>query len=136
VQRDGDSGARRITADGRSRIGLASSRTRDGPWIYDTPPFAARPDHFDAWHLSTGPVVGQGSERPVMFYNGATRGYKASFRASRGGLATIARACSTICSSGSARPSIHAPVKESTPSAARTVATSCSKRAWSTGDRA
>jgi len=63
-------------ADNRSQIGLASSPTLDGPWTYDSPPFTARPDHFDAWHLSTGPVVGQGSERPVMFYNGATRDTK------------------------------------------------------------
>ncbi len=63
-------------ADNRSQIGLASARTLDGPWTYDDPPFTARPDHFDAWHLSTGPVVGQKSERPVMFYNGATRDTK------------------------------------------------------------
>ncbi len=63
-------------ADGRSQIGLASSRTLDGPWTFDDLPFTARPDHFDAWHLSTGPVVGQDSERPVMFYNGATRDTK------------------------------------------------------------
>ncbi len=60
-------------AAGSSQIGLASAPTLDGPWTYDEPPFGARPDRFDAWRLSTGPVVDGMSKHPTMFYNGATR---------------------------------------------------------------
>jgi len=37
------------------------------------PLFEARPDQWDAWHLSTGPIIISDPERPVMFYNGATQ---------------------------------------------------------------
>ena len=56
----------------RSKIGIASARRVDGPWMVETPLFQARPG-WDDWHLSTGPVISDGDMLPVMFYNGATR---------------------------------------------------------------
>ena len=61
-----------FAADGASKIGLASAPRVDGPWTVQPPLFDARPDHWDAWHLSTGPILESDPERPVMFYNGAT----------------------------------------------------------------
>lgn len=60
-------------ADERSKIGLATSGALEGPWSYVPDPFAARENHFDSWHLSTGPVIHDRGEQPVMLYNGATR---------------------------------------------------------------
>lgn len=60
-------------ADGASGIGLASAPALDGPWAVGTPLFSARPDGWDAWHLSTGPILTGDADRPVMFYNGATQ---------------------------------------------------------------
>ena len=58
---------------GASLIGGASSDTLDGPWnAIAQSGIRPRPDSWDAWHLSPGPITGAGSERPVMFYNGAT----------------------------------------------------------------
>ena len=34
----------------------------------------ARPNHWDSYHLSPGPVICDDPERPVMFYNGANDG--------------------------------------------------------------
>ncbi len=59
-------------AGGASKIGIASAPSVDGPWTIGTPLFEARPDHWDAWHLSTGPMLQSDPSRPVMFYNGAT----------------------------------------------------------------
>ncbi len=59
--------------DEHSKIAVATSPGIDGPWQVNGPLLAARPDDWDSWHLSTGPVVGAGTDRPVMFYNGATR---------------------------------------------------------------
>lgn len=60
--------------DGASLIGRADSGDLDSPWgATSVAPLAPRPDSWDAWHLSAGPVIGEGSNRPVMFYNGATR---------------------------------------------------------------
>lgn len=60
--------------DGASLIGQADAEYPDGPWtaVADSP-LQPRPEAWDAWHLSAGPVIGEASERPVMFYNGATR---------------------------------------------------------------
>lgn len=58
---------------GASKIGIASAPSVDGPWTVGTPLFEARADYWDAWHLSTGPMLQANSNRPVMFYNGATR---------------------------------------------------------------
>jgi len=60
--------------DGASLIGQADSDSLDGDWGHPADaPIAPRPDSWDAWHLSAGPVVGEGTARPVMFYNGATQ---------------------------------------------------------------
>lgn len=59
--------------DGKSKIGLARSTAVGGPWDVLAPLFDARPDRWDNWHLSTGPVLGADQRYPVMFYNGATR---------------------------------------------------------------
>ena len=57
----------------RSKIGLAQSASVAGPWEVLDPLFEARPDTWDSWHLSTGPILSSNLEFPVMFYNGATR---------------------------------------------------------------
>lgn len=57
--------------DNRSKIGLAFGPGPAGPWTEQPHPFSARPDHFDAWHLSTGPLLMSDPQRPVMFYNGS-----------------------------------------------------------------
>ena len=60
--------------DGASLIGQADAEHPDGPWttVADSP-LQPRPEAWDAWHLSAGPVIGEGGDRPVMFYNGATQ---------------------------------------------------------------
>ena len=58
---------------GASKIGIASAPSVDGPWTVGSPLFGARPGHWDAWHLSTGPMFQSDPNRPVMFYNGATQ---------------------------------------------------------------
>ena len=63
--------------DGASLIGQASANDLDGPWGEIEPsPIAPRPDRWDCWHLSPGPIVGEGTSRPTMFYNGATQDAK------------------------------------------------------------
>ena len=59
---------------GASLIGQTDSDSLDGDWgeLADAA-ITPRPDRWDAWHLSAGPVIGEGSARPVMFYNGATK---------------------------------------------------------------
>lgn len=73
------------TADGRWRlfyefardeaslIGLALGDGIAGPWHEQPQPFGPRVDSWDPWHLSTGPMLMDEPDRPVMFYNGATR---------------------------------------------------------------
>lgn len=62
---------------GASLIGEASSDALDGPWsAIAQSAILPRPDAWDAWHLSPGPITGAGGDRPVMFYNGATRDAK------------------------------------------------------------
>lgn len=56
-----------------SLVGLALGETIAGPWTHQTQPFAPRPDSWDSWHLSTGPMLTDDKAIPVMFYNGATR---------------------------------------------------------------
>src|SRR3546814_12457713 len=56
-----------------SLIGLAVGEGPAGPWHEQPQPFAPRPDHWDSWHLSTGPLLMTDPDNPVMFYNGATR---------------------------------------------------------------
>ena len=55
-----------------SRIGLAVGDSAEGPWQFTADPFTVRPDAWDNWHLSTGPIVSCAGDPPVMFYNGAT----------------------------------------------------------------
>ncbi|MBC5800462.1 MAG: hypothetical protein GIW94_10895 [Candidatus Eremiobacteraeota bacterium] len=61
------------SAEKASKIGLAAAPALDGPWAYQPFDFAARPDLWDAWHLSAGPIVAQSSGAPIMLYNGATQ---------------------------------------------------------------
>jgi predicted GH43/DUF377 family glycosyl hydrolase len=73
------------TADGRWRlfyefarndaslIGLALGDGITGPWDEQPEPFLPRRQSWDNWHLSTGPLLTRDPDRPVMFYNGATR---------------------------------------------------------------
>lgn len=56
-----------------SKVGIASSASPAGPWKVLDPLFEARPDSWDNWHLSTGPICSGEASTPVMFYNGATR---------------------------------------------------------------
>ncbi len=59
-------------ADEASRIGLAIGPKVDGPWEEQPTPFMPREDGWDNWHLSTGPMLLDDPDMPVMFYNGAT----------------------------------------------------------------
>ncbi len=59
--------------DGKSKVGVAAAGALEGPWSFQEPLFQARPDSWDNWHLSTGPVSVVDPLAPVMFYNGATR---------------------------------------------------------------
>ncbi len=59
-------------ADEASRVGLAIGPKVDGPWDEQPTPFMPREDGWDNWHLSTGPMLLDDPEMPVMFYNGAT----------------------------------------------------------------
>lgn len=60
-------------AGGHSLVGLASGPSIDGPWTVQPPLFHPRENHWDSWHLSTGPMLRSDPERPVMFYNGADK---------------------------------------------------------------
>jgi predicted GH43/DUF377 family glycosyl hydrolase len=57
--------------DGHSLISLADADDPAGPWNERPDPFCPRPEHWDRWHLSTGPLLCSDLDRPVMFYNGA-----------------------------------------------------------------
>jgi predicted GH43/DUF377 family glycosyl hydrolase len=59
--------------DGASLVGLALGADVDGPWEEQPAPFAPRDGQWDNWHLSTGPLLTDDPDMPVMFYNGATR---------------------------------------------------------------
>ena len=59
--------------DGQSKIGLGFSDGPEGPWSEKPDPFSARPEKWDRYHLSTGPLLRTNPERPVMFYNGADK---------------------------------------------------------------
>ncbi len=60
-------------ADDASRIGVAIGPKVDGPWTEQPTPFMPRVDGWDSWHLSTGPLLTDDKDYPVMFYNGATQ---------------------------------------------------------------
>jgi predicted GH43/DUF377 family glycosyl hydrolase len=57
---------------GASRIGIARTDGLGQPWTSLADPFPVRPDSWDNWHLSTGPICRLPGADPVMFYNGAT----------------------------------------------------------------
>ncbi|WP_420605367.1 hypothetical protein [Novosphingopyxis sp.] len=60
-----------------SLIGQAETDDLDGIWRdIAASPIVPRADSWDCWHLSPGPIVGEGKRRPTMFYNGATRDAK------------------------------------------------------------
>lgn len=56
-----------------SVIGRVTADHHHGPWRDRAKFLGARPDSWDSWHVSTGPIVEIAPGRPVMFYNGATR---------------------------------------------------------------
>jgi predicted GH43/DUF377 family glycosyl hydrolase len=59
-------------ANGASLIGQASADNLDGPWEnVAQSPITPRPGKWDGWHLSAGPIIGEGTTKPTMFYNGA-----------------------------------------------------------------
>ncbi|MDQ2802144.1 MAG: glycosidase [Pseudomonadota bacterium] len=60
--------------DGHSLISLTEGDGPAGPWHEQSDPFRPRPDRWDSWHLSTGPLLLNQPDRPVMFYNGADQG--------------------------------------------------------------
>lgn len=60
------------THDDTSMIGLAEGDGPSGPWRETKSNFLARPDHWDSWHLSPGPMLLDDIDYPIMFYNGAT----------------------------------------------------------------
>lgn len=59
-------------AENASRVGLATGQGVAGPWTEQPTPFEPRDDSWDNWHLSTGPLLMDDPNRPIMFYNGAT----------------------------------------------------------------
>jgi predicted GH43/DUF377 family glycosyl hydrolase len=59
-------------ANDASLVGLAIGTDVDGPWEHERQPFAPREGHWDNFHLSTGPLLTDDKDQPVMFYNGAT----------------------------------------------------------------
>ncbi len=76
VDRTSDGGWRMFyeyARDEASLIGLAVGTGVAGPWTDQKDPFGPRTDSWDSWHLSTGPMLTSDKNRPVMFYNGATR---------------------------------------------------------------
>lgn len=58
--------------DGASRIAVLEAPAPTGPWTPVDLAIPVRAGKWDDWHLSTGPMLGKGSDRPVMLYNGAT----------------------------------------------------------------
>ena len=60
--------------DGHSLVSLADAPGPAGPWTERHDPFSPRPDQWDSWHLSTGPLLRDDPAAPVMFYNGADKG--------------------------------------------------------------
>ena len=75
----------------RSCIGLALGPVPYGPWDEQPDPFAARPNHWDSWHLSTGPLLMTDPEMPVMFYNGSDSDARWSI-----GWIVFARDCASV----------------------------------------
>jgi predicted GH43/DUF377 family glycosyl hydrolase len=60
-------------AEDASRVGLALGQGVAGPWTEQPAPFMPRANSWDDWHLSTGPLLLDDPDAPIMFYNGATQ---------------------------------------------------------------
>lgn len=58
---------------GASQIGVARADRLDGPWQIHQPLCTGRPNFWDDWHTSPGPVWQPENQPPVMFYNGSNR---------------------------------------------------------------
>jgi predicted GH43/DUF377 family glycosyl hydrolase len=56
--------------DDRSKLGMAKSSTESGPWKI-IGEYMQPGNEWDNYHLSAGPIVKNGNEGSVMFYNGA-----------------------------------------------------------------
>lgn len=54
-----------------SKMGCAVSDDLAGSWKIEGVALAPRRERFDSWHLSPGPIIRQGSDGPIMLYNGA-----------------------------------------------------------------
>jgi predicted GH43/DUF377 family glycosyl hydrolase len=59
--------------DEASKVAIAYAPEVVGPWTLQPPLFDARPEQWDSWHLSPGPILCSDPMRPVMFYNGGSR---------------------------------------------------------------
>ncbi len=57
--------------DDASIVARASADAITGPWSGRELAFEPRPGRWDSGHVSAGPIVGAGTDRPVMFYNGS-----------------------------------------------------------------
>jgi beta-1,2-mannobiose phosphorylase / 1,2-beta-oligomannan phosphorylase len=57
--------------DGHSVIGSLRAPSLDGPWEEYAEPLVARPNSWDVFHLSTGPIICASDGTPIMLYNGA-----------------------------------------------------------------
>lgn len=82
-------------AEDASRVGLALGPAVDGPWEEEPTPFLPRDASWDNWHLSTGPMLMDDPDMPIMFYNGAT--HDARWRI---GWIAFARDCMSVVDRG------------------------------------
>ncbi|QDX26917.1 hypothetical protein FPZ54_13485 [Sphingomonas suaedae] len=63
-----------FACDGASLVGQVDAGRPDDPWSDPADLLIApRSDSWDNWHLRPGPVIGAGTDRPVLIYNGADR---------------------------------------------------------------
>ena len=82
--------------DGASLIGRATAGDPDGPWgEVSQLALKPRPDSWDAWHLSPGPLIGSAGGRSILFYNGATQDahWRIGWAELDADLATVADRC-------------------------------------------
>ena len=60
--------------NGASLTGRATAGDPDGPWSEVSQlALKPRPDSWDDWHLSPGPLIESTGDRSILFYNGATQ---------------------------------------------------------------
>lgn len=60
-----------FASHGASEIGCATAEVPEGPWEVLRPLCTARPNEWDDWHTSPGPIWQPNDGPPIMFYNGA-----------------------------------------------------------------